>query len=337
MNILVIGGTIFLGRHVVEAALRRGHTVTLFNRGKHNPDLFPELEKLHGDRNEDLSLLHGRTWDAVLDPSGYVPRQVRSLAELLRDSTEHYTFISSISVYSDVHILNMDESGPLGTVDDETTEEVTGETYGPLKVLCEKAAEEVMPGRVASIRAGLIVGPNDPTDRFTYWPVRVARGGEVLAPGSPDAVTQIIDVRDLAEWVLRVMERKVTGVFNATGPDHPLTMRRLLETCKEASGSDARLTWVSDEFLKAEGVGPWMEMPLWIPSDPETAGFSRIDCSRARAAGLTFRPLADTVRDTLGWAGTLAADHEPRAGMKPEREQELLRLWHERRETPVQG
>lgn len=336
MNILVIGGTIFLGRHFVEAALRRGHTITLFNRGKHNADLFPGVEKLHGDRNGDLEILRGRNWDAVLDTSGYFPRQVRTLAETLRDSVGHYTFISSISVYSDTSTPDMDESGTLGTIQDETVEEITGETYGPLKVLCERAAEEAMPGRVLNVRAGLIVGPHDPSDRFTYWPLRVADGGEVLAPGSPDAVTQIIDARDLAEWVLLMIEKNGTGTFNATGPDRPLTMGEVLESCREVSGSDAAFTWVSEEFLAEQKVGPWMEMPLWIPSEPDTAGFSRIDCRRAIAAGLVFRPLSDTVRDTLEWGRTLPSAHEPRAGMKREREQEVLRLWHERQEAEAE-
>jgi len=330
MNILVIGGTIFLGRHFVEAALERGHEITLFNRGRHNPELFPEVEKLRGDRDGDLSLLRGRSWDAVLDPSGYVPRHVRSLAELLRDTVRQYIFISSISVYSDTSIPNMDESGPVGTLEDESVEEVTGETYGPLKALCERAAEEAMPGRVANVRAGLIVGPNDPSDRFTYWPARVAKGGEVLAPGVPGTPTQIIDARDLAAWIVHLMEQNIAGTFNATGPDYLLTMEKVLETCRDVSGNDARCTWVSERFLLEQQVAPWMELPLWIPAERESAGFSAIDCGRAIAAGLSFRPLEDTVRDTLAWERTLPADRERRAGMKPEREQELLRLWHGR-------
>lgn len=335
MKILVIGGTVFLGRHFVETALEHGHEITLFNRGRHNADLFPEVEKLRGDRNEDISLLNGRTWDAVLDPSGYFPRHVRNVAELLRDSVGHYTFVSSISVYSDLSIPNMDESGPVGTIEDETVEEVTGETYGPLKVLCEQAAEAAMPGRVASIRAGLIVGPHDPSDRFTYWPGRVARGGEVLAPGTPDMLTQFVDARDLADWFLRLMENNTTGVFNATGPDYPLNMGTVLNACRDVSGSDAQITWVSEEFLQEQEVGSWIEVPLWVPTAPDTIGFNTVDCGRAIAAGLTYRPLADTIRDTLAWERTLPADRQMRAGLKPEREEQLLRLWHERQTAEV--
>ncbi len=213
MKLLVLGGTVFLGRHLVEAATARGHSVTLFNRGQHNPELYPEVEKLRGDRDSDLSALQGRRWDAVIDTCGYLPRAVRASAELLADAVDHYTFISSISVYADFHTPAMDESAPVGTLADETVEEVTGETYGPLKALCEQAAERALPGRVLNIRPGLIVGPHDPTDRFTYWPVRVARGGEVLAPGRPHVPVQVIDGRDLAEWTVRMVEaRQVRGL-----------------------------------------------------------------------------------------------------------------------------
>ena len=187
MNLLILGGTVFLGRHLVEAALARGHAVTLFNRGQHNPDLFPEVERLRGDRDGDLQALEGRRWDAVVDTCGYVPRVVRASAEMLAPNVDHYTFISSISVYADTSKPGIDEQAPVGTLDDPTTEEVTGESYGPLKALCEQAAEAAMPGRVLNIRPGLIVGPHDPTDRFTYWVRRVAEGGEVLAPGNPHA------------------------------------------------------------------------------------------------------------------------------------------------------
>ncbi|HZO86929.1 MAG TPA: NAD-dependent epimerase/dehydratase family protein [Chthonomonadaceae bacterium] len=324
MNLLILGGTVFVGRHLVEAALARGHTVTLFNRSQHNPELFPEVEKLRGDRDGDLGALQGRHWDAVLDTCGYVPRIVRASAELLADAVPHYTFISSISVYKDLSIPGMDENAPVGTLEDETTEEITAETYGPLKVLCEQAAEEAMPGRVLTIRPGLIVGPHDPTDRFTYWPHRVAQGGEVLAPGRPEQTVQFIDARDLAEWNIRLIEAGQTGVYNATGPDYPLTMGRLLDECKAVGGSDARFTWASQEFLQQEGVQPWTELPLWVPEEPDMAGFNAVNCDKAIAAGLTFRPLSDTIRDTLAWDATRPADREWRAGLKPERERELL-------------
>ncbi|HEY7350332.1 MAG TPA: NAD-dependent epimerase/dehydratase family protein [Ktedonobacterales bacterium] len=325
MKLLLLGGTAFLGRHLVEAAQARGHEVTLFNRGQRNPALFPDLEKLRGNRDGDLAALQDRRWDAVIDTCGFVPRIVRASAELLADAVDHYTFISSISVYSDVSKPGVDESGLVGTLQDETAEEVTNEAYGPLKALCEQAAERAMPGRVLNIRPGLIVGPHDPTDRFTYWPHRIAQGGDVLAPGSPERLVQFIDARDLAEWTIRLVEARQTGVYNATGPDYPLTMGQVLEECKRQSGSDARFVWANEKRLLEAGASPWMEVPLWIPeSDPESGGFSEINCAKAFSAGLTFRPLAETVRDTLAWDATRPADAERRAGIKPEREAHYL-------------
>ena len=329
MRLLILGGTIFLGRYLVESALERGHTVTLFNRGKHNPDWFPEVEKLVGDRTGDMTALQGKTWDAVIDTCGYVPRVVGASAQLLADSVGHYTFISSISAYADFRQRHMDESGAVGVMPDETVEEVTGETYGPLKALCEQAAEKALPGRTLNIRPGLIVGPYDPSDRFTYWPVRIAQGGDVLCPPGEDA-TQIIDVRDLAEWNIRMVEAGRVGVFNATGPEYRLTMREVIGTSRSVSGSDAALTWVSKEFLKEQEIRGWVELPCWIPEEGDEAGFNSIDSSRAIAAGLTFRPYAEIVRDTLAWAQTRPADYVLRAGLKPEREQEALAAWHQR-------
>lgn len=325
MKLLILGGTVFLGRHLVEAALARRHIVTIFNRGKANPDLFPEVEKLRGARDGDLTALQGRRWDAVIDTSGYVPRVVRASAELLANAADHYTFISSISAYADFSKPDFDESTPVGTLSDENVEEVNGDTYGPLKALCEQAVEQAMPGRTLVIRPGLIVGPYDPTDRFTYWPHRVAQGGEVLAPGRPERQIQIIDARDLADWTLRMVEAGHTGVYHATGPDDALTMGRLLETCKAIGKSDARFAWVSESCLLEAGVTPWMELPLWIPeSDASTTGFLRANVSKAISAGLTFRPLTETVQDTLAWDTARPADREWRAGLKPERERQLL-------------
>lgn len=323
MKILILGGTIFLGRHTVEVALARGHEVTLFNRGQRNPDLFPNVEKLRGDRNGDLSALRGRKWDAVVDTCGYVPRLVRASAELLAQAVERYVFISSISVYRELDKApGLDEVSPVGKLEDETVEEITGETYGPLKALCEQAAEAALPGLALNIRPGLIVGPHDPTDRFTYWPVRVARGGEVLAPDGPNWQTQVIDVRDLAEWTIRLVEAKAAGVFNATGPDYALTFGQLLDECKAVSGSEARFVWVDGKLLLEAGVQPWSELPLW-----RSGGDMTVSVSKAIANGLTFRPLADTIRDTLAWGATRSSDHEWRAGMKREREEEVLKLW----------
>ncbi len=329
MKLLILGGTVFVGRHLVEAALSHGHEVTLFNRGQHNAELYPEVERLRGDRDGDLAPLQGRRWDAVVDTCGYTPRVVRASAALLSDAVDHYTFISTISVYRDFSLPGLKEDAPVGTIEDETTEEVDGRTYGPLKALCERAVEEVLPGRVLTVRPGLIVGPHDPTDRFTYWPHRVARGGDVLAPRPPEHPVQFIDARDLAAWTLRMVEEKRTGVYNATGPDYTLTLGETLDTCKSASGDDARFVWADESFLLEQGVEPWMGLPLWIPQG-DMSGLQEVDCRRAIAAGLTFRPLADTVLDTLAWDATRPTDIERKAGLHPEREAELLRIWRER-------
>lgn len=323
MNLLILGGTIFLGRHLVELALSRGHEVTLFNRGQHNADLFPEAEKLRGDRDGNLNALRNRRWDAVIDTCGYVPRIVRDSARLLADAAGHYTFISSIAVYADASKPGLDEDSPLGRLDDQTVEEVTGDTYGPLKALCERAAEEAMPGRVLNIRPGLIIGPHDPTDRFTYWPCRLARGGDVLAPGWSNAPVQVIDVRDLAEWNLDMIEAGHSGAYNATGPGRDLTMEGTLETCMKATNSSATLNWVGESFLLEQGVEPWIELPLWLPGD-EHAGLLAVSISKALKSGLTHRPLSETARDTLDWAETRPADHRWQAGLSQERELELL-------------
>lgn len=327
MRLLILGGTIFLGRHIVATAIARGDDVTIFNRGQHNPEIFPDVEKLHGNRDGELAALQGRKWDAVIDTCGYVPRIVRASAELLADSVEHYTFISSLSVYKDFSQPYADESAVLGTVEDPTIEEVTGETYGPLKALCEQAAEAAMPGRVLNVRAGLIVGPHDQSDRFTYWPHRMAKGGEVLAPDGPSEGAQFIDVRDLAEWILRMVDARKAGDYNATGKPDAVTMGDVLEASKQVSGSDARITWASEEFLLENKVEPWSQMPLWV-SGEDAVAFNTTDCSKAVAAGLTFRPLVDTVRDTLEWSRTRPADHTWKAGISAQREAELLGLWH---------
>jgi 2'-hydroxyisoflavone reductase len=326
LKILMIGGTVFLGRHTTRAALDRGHQVTLFNRGQHNPGLFPQVEKLHGDREGGLDILRGRSWDAVVDFCGYVPRVVSASAALLAGAVQRYAFISSLSVYPDLDsATGQDEDSPVGKMEDESVEEITGETYGPLKVLCEQAVERALPGRALIIRPGLIVGPNDPTDRFTYWPARVARAGDVLAPVGPDWETQVIDVRDLGEWTLRMLEGQAAGVYNATGPASRLTFGQVLDASRAASGSNARVVYADEKFLLEAGVQPWVEMPLWIPGP----GFS-VNVGRAISAGLTFRPLAETVRDTLAWHQTRPAAHEWRAGMKPEKEAALLQAWQGR-------
>ncbi len=330
MRILIIGGTRFLGRYLTEVALSRGHELTLFNRGQSNPGLFPAVEQLTGDRDGDLGALAGRSWDVVIDTCGYTPRVVKASATALAGAVQYYTFISSISVYAGFAQPGMTEEAELATMADESVEEITGETYGPLKALCERVIAAHFPGRSLIIRPGLIVGPHDVSDRFTYWPNRVAQGGEVLAPGLKATPVQIIDVRDLAEWTIHLVDQRASGIYHATGPDLTLTMGRLLEDCRSAIGSAAHFTWVDDAFLVKQDVGAWIEMPLWIPAGPEVEGFSRVDVSKAISSGLTFRPLADTVRDTLAWSRTRPDDYAWRAGLQREKEAQLLALWHKK-------
>lgn len=305
--------------------------MTLFNRGKTNPELFPDLEKLRGDRKDDLEALKGRRWDAVIDTSGYVPRHVKMSAQLLAPSVDFYVFVSTVSVYADFENPYMDEDYPVGKLEDETVEKVDMETYGPLKALCEQAAEAAMPGRVANVRPGLIVGPLDRSDRFTYWPARVARGGEVLAPGDGTDFTQFIDVRDVAEFLVMCIERRIAGVYNVDSPPDSLTMRQLLETCRTVIPTDATFTWVPTDFLDEHEVAPWSEMPCWLPVAVEPS-IGRISTARARRAGLGRRPIEETIRDTLDWWQREPAErHENmRSGMKPERESEVLAAWHAR-------
>lgn len=294
MKLLVLGGTRFAGRHFAEAALARGHDLTLFHRGQSNPGLFPDAEEVLGDR--DLALPKGR-WDAVVDFCGYVPRQVRKAAAAI--DADRYVFLSSVSVYADFRVRGLTEESPVKKPPRgrERTEEVTGKTYGWLKVLCER---ELGRRQALIVRPGILAGPHDYTGRFTYWPWRVAQGGEVLAQGRPGRPLQLLDARDLAGWLLRMVEKGRTGTFNATGPGRPLTMGELLETCREVTGSNATFTWVDRD----------LDLPLWLPE--EKSGFDSIDSSKARAEGLTFRPLADTIRDTLAWV----AD-DPEAPRKP--------------------
>lgn len=340
MNLLILGGTRFLGRHLVAAARARGHEVTLFNRRLHSSE--PDVETIQGDRYKDLAKLQGRRWDAVVDTCGMLPRAVSAAAEVLSDSVDRYVFISSQNVYADVSVPGVDETFPLRTL---TTEQLTeanaidtagqpsyGAMYGGLKALCEQAAEAVMPGRVLTIRPGLIVGPHDYTDRFTYWVVRVARGGEVLAPGRPDRFVQFIDVGDLAEWTVQMIESKAAGIYNANGPTNDVTMHSLLERCKSVSQSDASFTWVSEDFLLQENVSAWTEMPLWLPEEaaPHLKGFMFINCDKPVAAGLRHRPVADTIKDTLTWFQASRANDKLEAGIDAEKEQTLLRKWHDR-------
>ncbi|MGI8919157.1 MAG: NAD-dependent epimerase/dehydratase family protein [Pyrinomonadaceae bacterium] len=344
MKLLILGGTRFVGRHLVTAALERNHEITLFNRGQHSSAAVANAEVIHGDRNSYLEKLRGRRWDAVIDTSGYLPRTVRAAAEVLADSVDRYVFISSQSVYADLSVVGVDETSPLATLtgaqlvaanaidsSGQTSAVTYGKMYGGLKALCEVAVEAVMPKRVLNIRPGLIVGPDDYTDRFTYWVVRVAGGGEVLAPGRPDRSVQFLDVRDLAEWIVRMIEQKETGVYNANGLPGSEAMASLLAECKTVSGSNAAFTWVSEDFLLHEQVAAWSEMPLWLPEEaaPHLQGFMFMNCDKAVRAGLTLRPLRETIGDTLAWYKTTRMDKELRAGIDREKEQRLLSKWHE--------
>lgn len=331
MRLLILGGRVFLGRHLTLAALEAGHAVTLLNRGRSNPDLFadtPGVRHIQSDRDGGLAALGRENWDAAIDTCGYLPRVVGAAAAYLAGRVSRYIFISSISVYADFKPPGPLESSPLAVLKDETVETVDGETYGGLKALCERAVESALPGRSLILRPGLIVGPEDPTDRFSYWPLRLARGGEILAPGRPDAPTQVIDARDLAAWAIKLIETAETGTFNVTGPARGTRMDEFLAACRAASGADCRLEWVDEAFLLAQGVAPFTEMPCWVPAAAE--GIHGADITRALAKGLQCRPLAETARDTLAWRRPLLADRPLRAGLTPERERELLGAWRAR-------
>ncbi|HYF04456.1 MAG TPA: SDR family oxidoreductase [Patescibacteria group bacterium] len=327
MKILIIGGTVFLGRHIVEVALKNGHEVTLFNRGQHNPELFPAVEKLRGDRRKDISVLKDRMWDAVIDTSAYFPKDVSALADVLKGNVAQYVFISSVSVYEGFDKPN-DENSPLAQLPEGADQtKITGETYGALKVLCENEVFKSFKNEALIIRPGLIVGPHDPTGRFTYWPRRIARGGNVLAPGNPQAPVQFIDVRDLAKWIVSLVENRTMGIFNATGPKELLRMGEFLKECKEVLESDADFTWVSEDFLLKNEIAAFTEMPLWIPAEAED--MSRTDISKAVNKGLTFCDLKTTIVDTQNWDKTVTEKFPMDRSMTAEREKHLLKAWEE--------
>lgn len=342
-KILILGGTGFLGPAIVEAARARGHALTLFNRGKTRPDLFPDVEALHGDRDpkkgEGLKALEGRKWDAVIDTSGYYPRIVQASAELLAPNVGQYVYISSISAYARHDIVGQDEEGPTATLEDPTVETMgkNGEYYGGLKRACEVAVEKAMPGRVANIRPGYIVGPEDRSDRFTWYAVRYERGGEMLAPGSPSDPLQIIDVRDLGEWLVKVVEENHTGIYNAVGPEKPWSMGELFAACKQITGKDTKLTWVPSEFLAKHGENGEGKLPIWAPPMGQYKGMHRYSNAKAVKAGLKFRSPVETTAATHQWFKSLPQERREkmRAGLPPEREAELLKLWAE--ETSGKG
>ena len=340
LRVLILGGTGFTGPYQVRYALSRGHKVTTFNPGKTNPgELAKEVEQLIGDRNGQLDALKGRKWDVAIDNPTTLPVWVRDAAQILKENIERYVFISTISVYADT-TKGVDEMAPLAKYEGadsykETLQAMKAsgyKTYGPLKALSEQEAEKWFPGKTLIIRPGLIVGPRDETDRFTYWPVRIERGGEVLAPGTTSDPVQFIDVRDLAEWTIRMVENRETGTYNATGPAKPLAIGEMLDQIKGAFSSDATFTWVTADFLEKQKVEAWSDMPVWTG---EESGMARMNITHALAQGLTFRPLAETARDTLAWLKSQPQDRQSklRAGLAPEREAEVLAAWKKKQMT----
>jgi 2'-hydroxyisoflavone reductase len=334
LRILILGGTGFTGPYQVRYALGRGHKVTTFNRGKTHPGELPkEVEQLLGDRNGQLNALKGRKWDVAIDNPTTLPAWVRDAAQILKGNVERYVFISTISVYADTS-KGVDETASLAKYDGsdpykETLEAMRAsgyKTYGPLKALSEQEAEKWFPGKTLIIRPGLIVGPGDETDRFTYWPVRIDRGGEALAPGKPSDPVQFIDARDLAEWTIRMVENREAGIYNGTGPAKPLAIGDMLDGIKRALHSDAKFTWVPADFLAQQKVEAWSDMPVWAGDE---LGLARTNINRALAKGLTFRPLTETARDTFAWFKSQPQDRQSKlhAGLTPERESEVLAAW----------
>jgi 2'-hydroxyisoflavone reductase len=327
LKILILGGTNFLGPHLVEELQQQGHEVTLFNRGIQNPSLFPEAEKLQGDREGNLQALEGRKWDAIIDTSGHLPRIVEASAKILARATNHYTFISTIGVYENFHELGIDENYPLAKLEDKNNEEITEKTYGALKAGCEEVIRRYFPNRSLIIRPGLIVGPYDPTKRFTYWSKRIAEGEEVLAPGDPLQNLQFIDVRDLAKWIVSMIQKQATGVYNAVGPAEPISFEQLLQECQKFSQKESTITWVGEDFLLKQNVQDWAELPLWLSTKRNMPGFLHVNIQKAREAGLTFRPLSETISAILeedANRGTI----NPQTGLTREKEKKLLDLWN---------
>lgn len=335
LRILILGGTSFIGPFQVQYALDRGHSVTLFNRGRTNTHLFPEVERLIGDRNGDLESLKGRTWDVVLDNSSSNPDWVRMSAAALKDSVGRYFYVSSRSAYANTSAIPMHAGHPTFTFESAGIEPgaPTGELpYGLRKAMSEREAMSAFPENHVILRPGLIIGPRDQTDRFTYWPVRIHRGGEVLAPGSPDHTVQIIDARDFSEWMIRLAENGNTGVFNAVGPANPRPLAELLYGIRAVTTAETTFTWVDTDFLLANGARPYSDLPVWMPPLEGREGFARFDMTPEIEAGLTYRSLADTTRDTLEYHFSRTAERQAslRAGMSPEMEAELLAKWHAR-------
>jgi 2'-hydroxyisoflavone reductase len=335
-RLLVLGGTGFIGPHIIDAAIRQGFQVTLFHRGKTNPTLFegnPKVERILGDRNVGFDALAGKKWDAVIDTSAYFPRQIEASTKALKAAVKQYVFISSISVYKDTD-KPMDESAAVGTIADPTIEKITEGAYGPLKALCEQAATRGMDGRALNIRPGYIVGPRDTSDRFTYWLLRTQRGGDMVVPGDPSDPIQVIDARDLADWIVRLVEKNVVGTFNAVGPAKPYTMQEVLSTCKQVTGTDVKHTFLPTDYLRKNKLHE--EFPIWSPPSGDSAYFHRVSNQKAVAQGLVFRPLLTTLTDTLAWWKTLPPERQakPRAGISADKEAEILRAYRASERKP---
>lgn len=326
LRVLILGGTGFIGPHFVATLRAAGHRLTLLNRGKRNPELFPDIESLVGDRNGQMDAIKGRDWDVVIDNSGYTLKQVKLSTDILKGHARHYIFVSSISAYADLTPVGIDEDYKLATLEDPNVEEITDASYGGLKAICEKTVEQAFGENSAIIRPTYIVGPGDPTDRFTYWPVRVAKGGEMLAPGTPRDPIQFIDVRDLAEFMRGCVEQRFSGSYNACNPPGAVTMGDLLDASKRISGANTKFVWAPIEFLEKHKALEGLEVPIWSPPVGEFAGAALISSARAVAKGLRFRPLETTVRDTLAWHESRPAEQQQklRAGFSPQREAELL-------------
>jgi len=328
MRILILGGTTFLGRHLVDAAVARGHEVTILTRGRRDPQPFPEVERLRGDRlTDDLAALGDRTWDSAIDTSGIAPRAVRNTLKYLQGSVGHYIYLSSISAYEDFGLPGITENDPLRPplLDDQASIE-TGDDYGALKSGCEQILGGALGEQLAIIRPSLIVGPHDPTDRFTYWVRRIGQGGDVLAPAPPEQWVQIIDARDLAAWLIKSCETGRSGVYNVGTPEKSLTLDKVLDECARVTRSDALIDWVHEDFLLEAGVTPWTDLPLWIPAkEAPMRGFTSMDTRRAASAGLKCRPLAATVRDLWSWDRSRQTDLK--AGLTADRESQLLEQW----------
>jgi 2'-hydroxyisoflavone reductase len=339
MKILIIGGTKFLGRFLVEEGIKRNHEITLFNRGT-NKEEFLHVEQIHGNRNTDIELLKNRQWDAVIDTCGYLPKSVEKSVKVLGENIAQYVFISTISVYKDFSKKDFNEDAELLSMTREEADELTKDNdsaimshYGEFKALCEKELLKSIGDKSLIIRPGLIVGPYDGTDRFTYWVNRVNEGGEVLAPGNPNRMVQFIDVRDLAKWTIHMVEKREIGVFNATGINKELTMSSLLHAIKRGVGSNAEFVWADDDFLIENEVGPWMELPLWIPEEKplsdgkNMSGMLATNTERALSQGLTFRSVEETAVDTLDWYQKNNSGQNMKAGMNKEKERLLLEKW----------